>query len=283
MAPPTPGRGAREGPCLRWRMSLLGGISAYGLHAGGSAAVALSPGVNLAKLFRVRVDHQPSRARRRSRRGFTLIEIGIVLSIVAILAVLGVATMRGSMPRYRMVNASKELKGDLGTLRMHAIEQNRQTRLVLLASDPSYLDPELPSVGAWQLQVGNRSRNSTRWSAIGPKSDVDLSKGGSRPAPDVSLMPWGSLIGPGTNSADAIVFSPRGWVENPPEDFQAEGYIVLTLVNKEARARGINDFIEVRVARSGLVDLKASLGRDPDGGSVGTAATSSGAFFGGTP
>ncbi len=234
---------------------------------------------------RVRPYHQPPPSdgtRRLRRRGFTLIELGVVLSIIAVLALLGVATMRGSMPRYRMVTASEALKADLGSLRMLAIERNRQTRLRLVQADPDYLNPEAPSAGAWTLEVGNRSRNSTRWTAAESKSDIDISAGGTRPAPDVSLMPWGGLIGPGTRNADAVVFSPRGWVENPPEDFQAEGYITLTLINKEARAQGINDFIEVRIARSGLVDLAASLGRDAGGGAVGTGATTSGALIGGT-
>ena len=219
----------------------------------------------------------------RLSRAFTLLEIAVVIGVIALLSALGIATMQGSMPRYRMVNASKQLKGDLMELRMTAIEQNRQTRLVLGSGDADYLDPASASQGSWTLEVGNRSRNSTRWRPTGESgSEVNIAKDGNRPFPDVSLMPWGSFAGPGRNNTDAIVFSPRGWVENPAEDFQSSGYIVLTLVNKEARAKGINDFIEVRVARSGLVDLEAALGRDPDGGPAGIGgATTSGAFPGG--
>ena len=226
-------------------------------------------------------DHLPPLA--RLSRAFTLLEIAVVIGVIALISALGIATMQGSMPRYRMVNASKQLKGDLMDLRMTAIEQNRQTRLVLKTGDTDYLDPASDSQGAWMLEVGNRSRNSTRWRAVEESgAEVNIAKGGNRPFPDVSLMPWGSFAGPGRNNTDAIVFSPRGWVENPAEDFQTSGYIVLTLVNKEARAKGINDFIEVRVARSGLVDLEAALGRDPDGGSAGVGgSTTSGAFFGG--
>jgi len=226
-------------------------------------------------------DHPPTLV--RAKRAFTLLEIGVVIGIIAVISALGIATMRGSMPRYRMVNASKQLKGDLMDLRMKAIEQNRQTRLVLEESDDDYLDPNSASAGAWKMEVGNRSRNSTRWRAVEDgSSSVNIAKAGNRPFPDVSLMPWGSFSGPGRNNSEAIVFSPRGWVENPAEDFQSSGYMVLTLVNKEARAKGINDFIEVRVSRAGLVDLEAALGRDPDGGTVGVGgATTSGAFLSG--
>lgn len=196
---------------------------------------------------------------------------------------IGIGTMRNSLPRFRMVNASKQLKADLVDLRMTAIERNRQTRMVLMESDASYLDPTTESGGAWTMEVGNRSRNSTRWQPINDidAATTDIAKDGNRPFADVSLMPWGTLIGPGARNENTIVFSPRGWVENPSEDFQASGHIVLTLVNKEARAQGINDFIEVRLARSGLVDLEAALGRDPDGGSAGTGSSSTSGTFGG--
>ncbi len=226
--------------------------------------------------------------RSGASRGYTLIEIAVVIGIIAIVAGLGIATMREFTPRYKLVQASKELKADVSALRMMAIEENRQTRLLLADSDPDYLDASTASRGSWYLQIGNRARNSTRWDTlpvdVGADADqsegfIDISIDGTRPLKGVSLMPWGSFTGPGTRNADAIVFTPRGWVENPASDFASEGYIILTLINKAARADNINDYIEVRIARSGLVDLEASMGRDPDGNSVGTGATTSGAFF----
>ena len=48
-------------------------------------------------------------AQLSSRRGYTLLGIVIVLSMLAILAALGVGSMREHLPRYRLVQTTKPI------------------------------------------------------------------------------------------------------------------------------------------------------------------------------
>jgi hypothetical protein len=212
----------------------------------------------------------------------------VVLAIAVVLAVIGLGTFRDFGPRYRLIQASKELKGDLMATRMSAIEENRQTRVKLITSDVAFSNVEVPSAGAWLLQGGNRAMNSNRWDTYPLGSDdarvgsIDISPEGNRPRAGVSLQPWPVLLGEGRNNPDTITYSPRGWVLNPPSDFGADGYITLVLGNKRAYAAGIDDYVEVKLARSGMVRLQSSLGRDLESNTAGTsdATTVGGAFFG---
>jgi len=229
-----------------------------------------------------------TRRRARSRRGFTLLEIGVVLAIAVILGVIGIGTFKDFGPRYRLIQASKELKSDLMATRMSAIEENRQTRIKLVRADPEYTDVGAPSDGSWLLQGGNRARNSNRWdtyplgSSDARVGTVDISAEGNRPREGVSLQPWDRLLGVDRNNPDTITFSPRGWVLNPPGDFGSDGYITLVLINKRAHAADVDDSVQVKISRSGMVRLQSSLGRDLESNTAGTSSTTTvgGAFFG---
>lgn len=206
------------------------------------------------------------------RSGFTLIEIVVVLAIIGVMAAVGFGTVQHLIPRFRMIQVARDMDGDIADLRNTAIGQNRETRLLLVDADPSWSDASAPSAGRWLLQVGNRSINSTRWDTLPVDAEadgsddqtaegtVDISEGSSSEVRGVSLQPWSALAGPNANNADAIVFSPRGWVTNPASDFGSDGFITLTLVNKKAMEQGIEDSISLQIARSGLVRMTTSLG-----------------------
>jgi len=203
------------------------------------------------------------------RRAYTLIELAITLAIVAILGAIGWGMLRGHLPRYRLVDAGKTLRADLMELRNLALSSNRQTRLLLTGSGGDCTDYATYG-GSWELEVGDKSLRSSKWDVLPADlvetgSDADQSEGvrdigpdGSRDTPHVCLERWATLTGPGTGNNDAIVFSPRGWVDNPPEDFDSRGYIVLTLINQEAAADGTSDQVLVSISRAGVVTLLAN-------------------------
>lgn len=201
----------------------------------------------------------------RGRSGHTLLEIAIALAIVSIVAGLAVASGRRMISRYHLMKAARTLHADIQSLKVQAIASNREMRLVFVAAD-SVMDPWEPQSGAWRLQAGNRSQGSTRWDTLpiddgtdidDSEGDRDLSDGGREEAGGISLAPWPTLEGPGPTgtNADAIVFSPRGFVANPPTDF-IDGYIDLELVNKRSLGEGGDERVHIKLTRGGLARLE---------------------------
>jgi len=225
------------------------------------------------------------RHRTQASSAFTLVELVLVIAIIGIVSAVAWGSLRDQMPRYRLVKAANELAEDIAHLRMQAINANVETRFLVEQLDLDASDPGSWG-GAWRLQAGNASSNSDAWEDLpidaqfdgtddqtgeGP---VDIGPGGNRESKGVGLSLDTTLGGPSYGNGNAVVFTPRGWVANPAEDFDSNGYITFRLVNKQALIKGLDEVVHVRVARSGYVRLETTSGTDPQGGSVGTAGSS---------
>lgn len=198
-----------------------------------------------------------------------MIELAITLGIIAILGAIGWGSLRDHLPRFRLVGVGKSMRADLMEARNLALSTNRQTRVVLTGAGGDCSDPAVWG-GSWRIEIGDHSKHSQRWDVLpsdlietGEDSDQgegvrDIGPEGARKSPHICLHEWEPLSGPGTGNNDAIVFSPRGWVENPPEDFDSRGYIVLTFVNQEAQEEGTTDEVSVAVSRAGVIQLGTS-------------------------
>lgn len=209
----------------------------------------------------------------------------MVISIFTVMITIGFGTTRDQMPRYRLIQASKGLKGDLMLLRNLAVQTGRETRLRLIERPEDCSDTEQYG-GRWRLEIGDSSRRATWWEQLPPdaeqdgtdddisQGEVNIGNGGNRKARNVCLLEWSSIRGPSTGNTDAIVFSPRGWVMNPPEDFDGTGHLVVELANQIASHRGVDDRVRVMVARSGMVRLHSTLGEDLSDTFASTEATS---------
>ena len=198
----------------------------------------------------------PGGSVRRKRSAFTMIEMAAVVALIAIFVAIGIGSLRSSMPRFRMIQTAKQLKADLMALRMTAIQNQRETRLLLVDADAGWNQSGQTNAGQWKIQVGNKGIRSTSWDT---RRTVDISRGAANDKKSVSMKPWEGLVGPGLNNGDSIVFGPRGTVINPASDFGPDGTITLTLINKRALPQGREDTVSIKIAVSGMVRMITSM------------------------
>ncbi len=192
--------------------------------------------------------------KQRARRGFTLIELVIVLVIMLILGTLAAADLSNLRGRYRMNSAAQTFAKEVELTRVRAISENREYAIVLLESDPTPLDRDhLNNHGRYEIRSGDSLSNSSNWETV-VDGVYDLS-GGPNDQTGVSIDPWRALTGPPNyNLPDAIVFGPRGILLNDPVDFE-EGVIRVVFRNKEAR---VPEARVVRVNMGGGAQIAAT-------------------------
>jgi len=212
-------------------------------------------------------------------------ELVLVIGILGIIATIGWSTIRPYIPRYRLIQVATDMTEDVRGLRMTAIATNRETRLLLESADMGVEDPGSWG-GSWRLQAGDQFANSQSWEDLpidatedGTDDEhgagiVDIGEGGNRETAGIGLAEWSELAGPGTVNTDAVVFTPRGWVSNPADDFDEDGYITIRLVNKKALNSGQTDEVHIRIARSGYVRMEATMAVEREDHGVGTDGSS---------
>ncbi len=195
-------------------------------------------------------------------------ELAIVVAVVGILASLAVISSESFIPDMRTRSAAQEFAKNIDLMRMTAIRNNRETKLCMDTYDSAPATMSSANKGKYIMYVGNKSFNTTTWEQMPGDlydnssdddqslSTVDLSKDGKQYRKHVSIADWGSDIGgPYSGNASCIVFSTRGWLLNPPSDFNEMGFIEITFVNKVARKGGNNwDYI-VMISRTGMTRL----------------------------
>jgi len=196
-------------------------------------------------------------------KGFSALEILAVLAIVSILGAVGFSNSRQMAPKYQTSKAAADFNQAVSLARQLAVTNNVEARILLVEFDTAAEDADQPNKGMYRLQLGNSSKDSTVWDTMpyepGPQDQhmaegtYDLSAGGQRHTPGISLQDWGLIDGPGTGNTDAIVFNPRGTLQNPMTDMDAEGGIAVTFINKKSLASNATDRTAVRVYSGGMV------------------------------
>ena len=216
---------------------------------------------------------------RQHRRGFTLIELMIVVAIFSVLATLGFGLTSETLPRYRARRGADQFASNVHTCRMVAIQSGYECRILMSDYDDKPSTLTAANAGEYFVQIGNQSIASDEFetlptSLMEVEGTFDISEDSTHYLRHVSIMDWGTINGTSGAGSNSIVFSPRGFVANPATDF-SDGYITISFVNKVAYADGTNDIYEVNIARSGMTRIISPLMGDryPDA-THGTGKTS---------
>jgi prepilin-type N-terminal cleavage/methylation domain-containing protein len=216
---------------------------------------------------------------QRPRRGFTLIELVLVVAIFLVVTLLGFGMTRDTMPRYRAKKAATRFAGHVSLCRMLAIETNKECRILLSDYDSSPASLSTGNEGKYYIQMGNKDLNADEFETlptenIGEQGTWDIAKGSDDYLRRVSILEWDTISGSTSAGSNSIVFSPRGFLTNPAGDFNS-GYITISFVNKIAYSKGISDIFKVNITRTGTTRLENALMNSPYAdGTPGTAATS---------
>lgn len=202
-----------------------------------------------------------------------MIEVMVAVGILGAIIGIGWGSIQDHLPRFRLVRVAKQFRSDLSTMRQIAVQTNRESKVKLLSNAGNCTDVNLWG-GSWELSIGDQALGSRMWDLLPEDSAEDgrdddqslavqylantaVGGAGAIAGMDVCFQQWSRLTGPsyGANNQDSVVFSPRGWLRNPPADFNSRGYMEFLFVNQEAQRQGVFDAVRVQVTRAGMIRL----------------------------
>ncbi|MCB9760651.1 MAG: GspH/FimT family pseudopilin [Alphaproteobacteria bacterium] len=196
----------------------------------------------------------------RLRRGFTLLEMMIVIAVIAVVAALSVSSLKELIPRFRARQAAHEFASHLEQARQLAIMHNRETKVEIVNYDTDLTNTGT-NTGYWEISVGDSRVGSADWDVLPMEvtSGADAHK--SEGTFDISSSGEHYRRGVGLAEPDVteIIFTPKGWVGNSNANFGSDGFLSFVFVNKIAEAQGQTDRYTVMVYRGGMVRVEASL------------------------
>lgn len=203
--------------------------------------------------------------RRRTNKGFTMIELAVVMAIVGVVAVLSIPNLMVMLSRNRLNNATIRLERTVGIGKKLSIS-SRNRHCITFTADATGADTnsELYLIGT-TIAVETEP-NSAAWAVL--TSPVETS-GWTNDATtelyrSISLHPdvdKTTLFGT-TDGCAGLLFNTSGYLDNPTADFAnpcgGENCAILTLRNKgdslggELRTLWIDQGSNVRVTASPL-------------------------------
>jgi prepilin-type N-terminal cleavage/methylation domain-containing protein len=166
----------------------------------------------------------------KGRRGFTLIEIVIALTIVGIVAVIATSNLQLWLTHNSAVGFQRGLLAQCSEARTRAMASNLQHRL--------RIDFGAETV---TLERGNAGTGSTAWTALGG-SEVRGSRGAG--VQDVTCYPGGTVVSAGSF---ALVLNPDGQVMKQTNPASAATISAVTQVDIRLIPDNPSDNTMVRV------------------------------------
>ena len=137
--------------------------------------------------------------------GFTLTELVVAISIIAVLAVVAAPAIMGWLPNYRLKRASSDLYSNIGLARMRAIRSGGDCAVVFN-----------PGAGTYRIDNGGPDRDfSTAGDNVVERTITyaDYGSGVGYGSGNAGAFNWAGDAIPGDNvshAGDQIVFNSRG-------------------------------------------------------------------------
>jgi len=117
-------------------------------------------------------------SRRPCQRGFSLLEILVVVALVVIAATMALPTGTRNLEVARLSTAAQEMSYRISETRMRAISQNTRTRLILMTQQKQY-----------QVQTLEGAAWSTDGAPVGLPASASVVQGGT-----VEFLPSGLAV-----------------------------------------------------------------------------------------
>jgi len=162
--------------------------------------------------------------RAHAGRGFTLLELMVVIAVVSIIAVLGGPAMNTWIQRARLNEATQSMERKLNTVRKLSMA-NRTRHCVRFTSDagyanggPSYLigltvqSETLPGSGTWATVTNPTELAGWQNDAVSERYKL-VSLEGNVATTDVPV---------GTANCQGLLYNAQGFLENPTTDFPSD-------------------------------------------------------------
>jgi type II secretion system protein H len=129
----------------------------------------------------------------KSKKGFTLIEVMIVVAIIGIMAAIAIPNFLSWLDHYRVKGAARDIATAMHLAKMKAISQGVEYRVLF------DLDNE-----TFRLQKGNLASNSTAWTHDGALNNVHATVDIARVNSNTSGI-WNKEFNPdGSSSSGSI-------------------------------------------------------------------------------